>query len=169
MTFIASTCLVSETPKQRPNAQALDFLSSHDIVFTSATLVDIQRGINRAAQTNPSKAADLQKWLTSERTKRSVLSERMWETARVLAAILECRPLKNVWLPDPKVRNPSFGHHVATAAAAIAYGLPIAAISVKEFVKIDAHFMMPGVYDVLAKRWVSRQEPTGKFNYLSAA
>lgn len=178
MRYITTTCLISETCKPRPKPHILDFAASNDLVFTPATLIDIERGILRIMQTNPAKGVALREWFAHERERRPVLTGREQETAKVLATILECRHLKHVWLPDPKAKHPSFGHHAATAAAAIAHELPIAAVSVKPFVAINEYFSIPGVFDAATERWCDASypkakergtRPTDRVNYLSAA
>ncbi|WP_157019372.1 PIN domain-containing protein [Mesorhizobium xinjiangense] len=178
MKFIATTCLISETHKPRPRQHILDFIASNEMVFTPATLIDIERGILRVTQTNPAKAAALREWFAQERARRVILTGRARETSKMLAAILECRHLKYIWLPDPKSKHPSYGVHAATAAAAIVHELPIAAAGIKAYLAINEYFSIPGIYDVTSDRWcqaeylkakVKRLRPTDRVNYLSAA
>lgn len=161
--FCAVSCVLSDASRPRP--EIAEFLRREDVFVTQETIIDIVRGITRIKETYPDKCHRLGDWLDRELSKRSVLSSRIVETAHVIAAIMECRQLKNVWLPHQRKRNPTFGHHVATAATAIANGIPIAAVSVTKFLEIDRYFPLPGVYEVLSRTWVREQRSAEPVRY----
>lgn len=165
MSIIVSSCVLSDASRPRPKPEIAEFLRRKDVFVTQETIIDIVRGITRISGTHPDKWSRLSVWLDQELSKRSVLSSRIVETAHIIAAIMECRPLRNVWLPDQRKHNPTFGHHVATAATAIANGIPVAAVSVTKFLEIDRYFPLPGIYEVLSRTWVRERRSVDTVRY----
>lgn len=151
MKYLATTCLVSEVSKPRQKPHVLEFIAKNTFVFSPETLIDVQRGILRTSRTNPQKAAELREWLSSVSGSWPLVSGREQEKAKLVAAMLECRELKNIWLPQPKAAHPGFGYHVSIAAAAIAYELPLAGFGIDTFLQIDRYFGLPGIFDLKMK------------------
>ncbi|WP_156379851.1 hypothetical protein [Rhizobium sp. Leaf383] len=168
MTFIGTTCLISESTKPRPNPQVVSFLANNTIVLPSAVITDVERGILRLSSHDPQRASRLRDWLNSQREAWPILNSREREAAQVLAAILECKPLKNIWLPQPKAHNPKLAYHVFIAASAIAYDLPIATVGTDRLLSINSFFPLPGIFSAkdgiwttaTPARWMTGQ-PTG--------
>lgn len=69
------------------------------------------------------------------------------EVARLHAKMLCCRPLKNLWLVDPKAKDKKPGQDLFIAATAIVYDMPIATLDGDDFLAIDNYFALPGVYN----------------------
>lgn len=155
MKYLATTCLVSEVSKPRQKPHVLEFISTNTFVFSDETLIDVQRGILRTSRTNPRKAAELREWLSSVSRDWPLVSGREQEKAKLVAAMLECRELKNIWLPQPRAAHPSFGYHVAIAAAAVTYELPLAGFGIDTFLEIDRYFGLPGIFDLKDQKWRS--------------
>ncbi len=155
MKYLVSSCALSETCKPRPMFDICRIIPEHQCVLAPETLIEIQRGIQRLSLRNPKRAAELREWY-SEVVGLWTLAEGLArEKAKVFASMLECRPLKTVWLPNPKAANPSFGYHIAIAATAIVHELPLAVVSSQKFVLIDRYFRLPGIYDVGKDVWIS--------------
>ncbi|AVH43656.1 hypothetical protein [Agrobacterium tumefaciens] len=155
MKYLATTCLVSEVAKPRPKPHVLEFIATNTFVLSPETLIDIQRGILRTSRTNPHKAAELREWLSSVSGRWPLVSGREQEKAKLVAAMLECRELKNIWLPQPKAAHPGFGYHVSIAAAAITHELPLAGFGIDTFLQIDRYFSLPGIFDLKDESWRS--------------
>jgi hypothetical protein len=153
--YLATTCLVSEVSKPRQKPHVLEFIATNTFVFSPETLIDVQRGILRTSRTNPQKAAELREWLSSVSSSWPLVSGREQEKAKLVAAMLECRELKNIWLPQPRAAHPGFGYHVSIAAAAIAYELPLAGFGIDTFLQIDRYFSLPGIFDLKDESWRS--------------
>lgn len=160
---------MSEISKPRQDAHVLEFLSRNSFVFSDETLIDIQRGIHRITKTNPQKAFELRDWLSSVSSDWPLVSGREQQKAKVLAAMLECRQLKTLWLPHPKAAHPGFGYHVAIAATAIAYDLPLACFGIDAFLRIDRYFELPGLYDLKSQGWRSATKESLTFDWGSVA
>ncbi|KQS78804.1 hypothetical protein ASG25_09165 [Rhizobium sp. Leaf384] len=168
MTFIGTTCLVSEASKPRPNPHVVEFLANNSIVLPLAVVTEIERGILRVSINDPQRSCRLRDWLSSQKKTWPLLQGRDHEAAKVLAEMLECRPLRNTWLPQPKARYPKLAHHVFVAASAIAYDLPVATVATESLLAIDGFFPLPGIYcakssswtSATPERWISDQ-PTG--------
>lgn len=160
---------MSEVSKPRQKAHVLEFISRNSFVFSGDTLIDIHRGIHRTAKTNPQKAFELRDWLLSVSSDWPLVSGREQQKAKVLAAMLECRQLKTLWLPNPRAAHPSFGYHVAIAATAIAYDLPLAGFGIDTFLRIDRRFEIPGLYDLKSQSWRSASKESLTVDWGSVA
>ncbi|MFD1745048.1 hypothetical protein ACFSE1_06185 [Rhizobium helianthi] len=155
MKYLVSSCALSETSKPRPSFDISRVIAEHDCVLAPETLIDIQRGIHRLSIYNPKRAAELRAWYSNIVGSWRLVEGLALEKAKVFASMLECRPLKTLWLPNPKAANPSFGYHIAIAATAIVHELPLAVVSSQKFVLIDRYFRLPGIYDVGKDVWIS--------------
>lgn len=75
------------------------------------------------------------------------------DTEDVFAAMMATSELRNFWYPNPKQKHQRVSHDLMVAAVAIAYQTPILTTD-GDFVEIDKHFKLPGVYNPLTDRWV---------------
>ncbi|MGF9564693.1 hypothetical protein AAIH70_14360 [Neorhizobium sp. BT27B] len=155
MKILASTCFFSEESKPRRHPLFQDLVRRHNFVVSTGTLADTYRGIIRLRRSHPLKAVGLELWLAEANERWPVLVGREREFLRVEAEMLECVPLKNIWMPQPRSTRPGFGHQVSIAATAIAYDLPIASYGVDTYAIIDSHFQLPGLIDAKTGNWVT--------------
>jgi hypothetical protein len=154
--FIATTCLLSEYTKLRSRPSVIEFLNKHEIAVTFPAYLDLERGIKKIAPTQPKKAEDLRRWLDQLLEKKRYVDGMSPEVGKLFAAMLDCKSLRNLWLPSPQAKHPSFGMSLMVAAISIVNDLPIATLSWKSFGKIDGHFPLPGLYDPQAAAWLSQ-------------
>ena len=153
MRFLATTCVFSESIKPRPHPSFSRFVSTNTLVLSGETLIDVQRGILRIAQCDPEKAQRLRNWLMEAKDRWPIIEGREREKSKILAEMLECRPLKYLWMPEPRAASPTFQYPIAIAAAAIAYDLPIAGYGLGPYTVIDSYFKLPGLFDARTEAW----------------
>ena len=164
LNFLATTCVFSEGVKPRPHGSFTGLVSNNTLVLSAETLLDVNRGILRVRESDPDKAKRLRGWLAEAKDQWPFLEGRESQKAKILAAMLECKELKPIWLPQAKSTHPGFGYHVAIAAAAIAYDLPIAGYGLRPYAVIDRYFELPGLFDARTEAWfgTTRKEVDSK-------
>lgn len=155
MKYLVSSCAVSETSKPRPLFDAQALFIRNECFLAPETLIEVQRGIQRLAGRNPKRAAELREWYSAVSSGWKLAEGFAREKAKLIASMLECRPLKTIWLPQPKASNPSFGYHINLAATAIIHELPLAVASADKFMFIDRYFQLPGMHDLRNDVWLS--------------
>lgn len=151
--FLLTSCLISDYAKPRPHPEVIKFMASANVAMTFPACLDLERGIASIAVTDPIKAAKLRDWLKRVLAKDEFFDGMTAEVAEILAAILDCKGLRNLWFPSPKANNLNFGASVTIAAMSIAYKTPIATLNRKAFGAINEYFMLPGVFNPADGGW----------------
>ncbi|MBY3215877.1 type II toxin-antitoxin system VapC family toxin [Rhizobium laguerreae] len=118
-----------------------------------AAIFELQRGASMIAITKPAKARAYESWLDR------LLETDIWlppvdvRVRRLLAEMTVVPELSRFWLDrskDPKLR---FGCDPEIAATAIVYSIPLASTDVTDFLAINRHFPLPGLYCPIGGRW----------------
>lgn len=156
MEFIITTCIFSQSNKPRPAANVEQFLKSNDIFLTPPTLVDVDLGIARLAESNPAKAAEVREWFKLERHSFRMISEYCEDFHKALVRLLACKAVQNHWHSQPAAKSFKARQSIWVAAFAISHEIPIATMSPRLYSAIDQHVALPGIYDPAEQTWHSR-------------
>ncbi len=159
MKFIITTCIFSQSQKPRAAPNVAEFLQENEILITPSTLIDIELGIARAAEADPSRAAMLREWLRSERLRYGVVVEQGEAFQKNLAKLIACKPIQGLWTCTPTAKQFAFRQTLWVAAAALSAELPIATKSVRSYGDIDQHIPLPGIYNPVEMIWHVRKAP----------
>lgn len=157
MKFIITTCIFSQSRKSMAAPNVCEFLREHEILITPSTLIDIEIGIARAADADPSQAALLREWLKIERNRFGIAAEQGEAFQKALAKLIACKPIQNLWTCSPSAKQFAFRQTLWVAAAAIATELPLATKSVRSYAEIDQHIPLPGIYNPVEMIWHVRK------------
>lgn len=161
--FILDTDVVSNLRKKKPHPNLVSWLDEigwQDLATTVLTITEIQMGIERARRSNSTTADTVQQWLAGllQVGKPHVLPLNT-DAALLLGRMNETPPLRNFLLQDPASRNIKTGADLAIAAIAIARNAVVATGNGSDFLAINGHFQLPGLYDPFAGEWLI--EPPG--------
>ncbi|TAV21356.1 type II toxin-antitoxin system VapC family toxin [Rhizobium ruizarguesonis] len=148
--FVLDTCVISETSLPRPRESVIAFLASADNYFIPAgALMELQMGITKVCATNPLKAVKLSAWYND--LKRAGIP--------IIDTDADVSEICGILSVDPRLESLRRGQDLHIAAAALSRRLPIATLNVDDFLRIDACYPLPGIYDPLHDRWHVRMEP----------
>ncbi|MFK0204754.1 type II toxin-antitoxin system VapC family toxin [Agrobacterium sp. NPDC090283] len=160
-TNIISIAHLKEPPKWLLNWFAS--LEAESIVIPWIVLYETEYGIRYVERTNPSKAADVLEWFEKFLDQRLMVLDMNVAGARLLGQMAACSHLRNLFETQPRtnrwgdeLKNDKIrlGGDVMIAAMAIAHQIPIASLNVRDFVHIDRHFSIPGLFDPSIDHWV---------------
>lgn len=157
MMYVLDTNVVSEFARQRPDAALLgwlDTLPHGSIAIPFSVVMEIQRGITELVAAEPSKASRLQKWLDGILGSDITFLPMDVATARLLGAMSAERSLRDLWVPDRTASRPKMKQDLSIAATAISYRLPLATRNIADFLRIDAIYPLPGLFNPFAVSWV---------------
>jgi toxin FitB len=119
------------------------------------TVMEIQIGIERARGSNAATADSVQQWFTGLLLvgKPHVLPLGT-DAALLLGRMNETPALRNFLVQDPATRKTKTGADLAIAAIAIAHSAVVATGNGNDFLVIDRHFHLPGLYDPFNGKWL---------------
>lgn len=162
MKFIITTCIFSQSQRLKAAPNVNEFLEENEILITPATLLDIELGIARCADTDPARAATLRQWLRTEREKFDIVGDNGDDFHKNLAELVACKAIQGQWEWNPAAKQFVFRQALWIAAAAITSGLPIATKSMRLYCEIDRHARLPGIYNPIDKVWHVRKAVRSK-------
>jgi predicted nucleic acid-binding protein len=120
--FLLDTNVVSELRRQRPHGAVLnwiDTLESSAMSVAAATIGEIQTGIERARDSNPAKALEIESWLEDFLHRMPVLPMDA-ETFRIWARLMHRSPRQ-------------LSEDAMIAATALRHGLVVATRNTRDF------------------------------------
>ncbi|MBB3979745.1 hypothetical protein GGQ64_004990 [Rhizobium azooxidifex] len=152
--FLLDTNIICDARKPKPPPALKSWLRSQDeIAIPFPAMLEIEQGIAELRKTNPLKAQELRDWMDSVLAGRHYYPAINSDVARILAEMYCCRPLKNLWYIETGKKEKKPGQDLFVAAIAICHSLPIATSDTYDFVLINRHFPLPGVFSPMAQEW----------------
>jgi predicted nucleic acid-binding protein len=163
--FILDTDVVSNLRKKKPHPNLVSWMDEvgwQDLATTVLTVMEIQSGIERARRSNATTAENVQHWLAGllQVGKPHVLPLDT-PAALLLGRMNETPPLRNFVLQDPATRKIKTGADLAIASIAIAHNAVVATGNGSDFLFIDQHFQLPGLYDPFGGKWLIEPPDSG--------
>jgi|UPI00068B2608 predicted nucleic acid-binding protein len=153
--FLLDTCVVSEATKLRPNPAVMDFLEMADEYYIpAAVLFEAQAGIASIAASDPAKAARLSNWYC--KPLKLPIIEPTIDILEIWGRLEGDRRLNGLRLPRTGANTLRSSQDIHIAAVAIARGAAIATMNVKDFLMIDKHHPLPGIYNPREQKWYAR-------------
>jgi len=124
------------------------------IATTVVTVMEVQRGIERARVQHPRVADEVEGWLTGllDAGAPQVLPMGV-AAAKLLGRMYETAALRHFIITDPQAKEQATGADLAIAAIAIAAGAAVATGNAKHFLQINACFPLPGLFEPMAQVW----------------
>jgi predicted nucleic acid-binding protein len=116
-------------------------------------IAELLRGVHLRMHDNPARAAEIRFWVEQILATDFPRPDMTPEVASVYAEMTSLPRLKNMWVVQKNQRNGRLGHDLMIAAVAIAHRLPIVTANVADYVRINEHFALPGIYHPLEARW----------------
>ncbi|MBO9126924.1 MULTISPECIES: type II toxin-antitoxin system VapC family toxin [unclassified Rhizobium] len=163
---ILDTNVVSIAHLPEPPAWIISWfrrLGPEAVATSWVTVYEIEYGIRMCERSNPETASFVLNWFEKFLNKRMHFLEMNLQASRILGEMAACSHLRqlfetqpriNKWGQELKNETIKLGADAMIAAMSIAYGLPIASMNVKDFVLIDRHFPLPGLYNPQLDEWV---------------
>lgn len=156
--FLVDTDVVSNLRKKKPHPTLVSWMDEvgwQELATTALTVMEIQIGIERARRSSAATAESVQKWLTGLlRVGRPQVLSLDTDAAVLLGRMSETPALRNFLVHDPGTRKTKTGADLAIASIAIAHNAVVATGNGGDFLLINQHFPLPGLYDPFQGRWL---------------
>jgi predicted nucleic acid-binding protein len=164
-TYLLDTCILSETSRAKPHPNIVKFVeNAGNLCLPTAALVEFQRGIMDVCRTDPIKAVKLSAWYQQLMRSGIPILDTDREVAEIWGTLASDRRLLNLTAADPRAKRPRHGQDVHIAAVSLAHRIPIATVNARDFLLINSHYPLPGIYDPIADKWHARVEPIWQFS-----
>jgi toxin FitB len=165
--FILDTDVISNLRRRNPNPRLLQWIDAigwAELATTVTTVMEITFGIEEARRTNPDVADAVERWLEDLLTVGELqILQLDVEAARTLGRMYAMPALKGFLVTSPAARQAKTGADLAIAAIAITRQATIATNNVGDFLSIQHHFPLPGLFNPFSGEWhVRAAEDTAK-------
>lgn len=153
--YVLDTNVLSELACKRPNPKVVDWVGSlrAPIAIPFSAVFEIQRGISLLRLQNAPRADSLGKWLKSILKSDVVFLGMDAPIAQLYADMTLTPALQDLWNPCRNAKKPKPGQDLAIAATAIVHRAVIATMNTKDFVRINHHFRLRGLFNPAYGRW----------------
>jgi predicted nucleic acid-binding protein len=156
--FVLDTDIVSDLRKKKPHPRLIGWIEAvgwEDLATTVLTVMEIQIGIERARQSDPAASQRVQEWLSGLlEVGRPQVVALDTDAALILGRMRETPALRNFLIHEPGAKKTKTGADLAIAAIAIARGAVVATNNESDFLTINRHFRLPGLYNPREGRWL---------------
>lgn len=116
-------------------------------------IAELLRGAHLKVKDDPHKAMLITDWVDELITMPFPFPEMTTEVATVYARMTSVPALRHMWTVQRGQKSNRLGHDLMISAVAIVYRMPILTANVDDFVEINEHFLLPGVYHPMKARW----------------
>lgn len=169
--FLADTNIISEIMKKKPNVALVEWLRrGHKLIISTPVILEIEWGICSVSRHDPEEGRRLRVWLD---TLVAIAGEEILtaspDTLSIQARMMVVPELSGLWGQFEGKRRRPPAQDVAIAAIAIEHHLPILTHNTKDFVRINDHFPLPGVYSPATRSWTVPRVPRSPLRRAQAA
>jgi predicted nucleic acid-binding protein len=156
--ILIDTSVLSEArkPDDARNGDVIFFLRqipAGALAVPYAAIFELQRGAFHIGKRDPARGRAYSKWIDG------LLETDIWlppvnvGVRRLMAEMASTPALAKFWTSNKTPPAMRFGCDPEIAATAIVHDLPIASTDVSDFLEINDHFPLPGLYGPLTGKW----------------
>lgn len=158
--FLLDTDIISNFRKQKPHPELIRWIAQigwDQVSMSAMTVTEIQIGIERATASDADAATRISRWLDGllEDGTPQVLPIGA-RVARLYGRMYETRGLRNFVLARSGSPYGKTGADLCIAATAITHEMIVVTHNVDDFVRINEHFPLPGLFDPFEATWKIR-------------
>lgn len=153
--YVLDTNVVSELIKKRPHPSVVRWIAETDtsLAISFGCVIEIQRGITMLQARDVGRSLELQSWLDRLLVSDMAFLPMDAETSKVYARMTLVPSLKDLWTKSPQAKDARVHQDLAIAASAIVHRAVIATMNTKDFLRIDHHFPLPGLFNPASLEW----------------
>lgn len=159
LAYLLDTNVLSALSKARPPQAVVDWcncLQPNNWCIAQCTIAEIKRGIKLLRLNDEKRASAFEEWfdeLLLMRPRIIPMSDLIIDIYTDLSVVPE---LQNLFAPYPGRFPASVGRDLEIAATAIAMRTTVATMNVKDFMQINAHSRLPGLFNPQTGEWLVR-------------
>jgi len=116
-------------------------------------IAELLRGAHLRTKDDPQRALLIADWVDELISMAFPFPEMTAEVATVYAGMTSVPALRHMWTVQRGQKSNRLGHDLMISAVAIAHRMPILTGNVDDFLEINEHFALPGVYHPMRAQW----------------
>ncbi|QKW98464.1 type II toxin-antitoxin system VapC family toxin [Agrobacterium sp. CGMCC 11546] len=116
-------------------------------------IAELLRGAHLKVKDDPQRALLITNWVDELISMDFPFPEMTAEVATVYAGMTSVPALRHMWTVQRGQKSNRLGHDLMISAVAIVHRTPILTANVDDFVEINEHFPLPGVYHPMEGQW----------------
>ncbi|MCZ7449575.1 type II toxin-antitoxin system VapC family toxin [Agrobacterium rhizogenes] len=125
----------------------------HRLALCYPVIAELLRGAHLRLKDDPQRALLLANWVDELISMAFPFPEMTTAVATVYARMTSVPALRHMWTVQRGQKSNRLGHDLMISAVAIAHRMPILTANVDDFLEINAHFSLPGVYHPMEVHW----------------
>lgn len=125
----------------------------HRLALCYPVIAELLRGAHLRTNDDPRKALLIANWVNELISTAFPFPEMTSQVAMVYAGMTSVPSLRHMWTVQRGQKSNRLGHDLMLSAVAIAHRMPILTGNVDDFLEINEHFPLPGVYHPMKARW----------------
>ena len=161
--YLLDTNIVSELARARPHPRVVKWIETVDcacLALPLSAIFEIQFGIEMVRPFSPESAARKEQWLNALLATRDLeIAVPDVGAARLRAKMYATPALQNFVRTRDKSNRLTTGEDLYIAAVAIARGAVVTTRDVDDFLQIDEHFPLPGIFNPATGDWPKPPAP----------
>jgi predicted nucleic acid-binding protein len=125
----------------------------HRLALCYPVIAELLRGAHLKVKDDPQRALFITNWVDELISMAFPFPEMTTAVATVYAEMTSVPALRHMWTVQRGQKSNRLGHDLMISAVAIAHGMPILTANVDDFVEINEHFPLPGLYHPMEAQW----------------
>lgn len=125
----------------------------HRLALCYPVIAELLRGAHLRLKDDPQRALLIANWVDELISMAFPFPEMTTAVATVYARMTSVPALRHMWTVQRGQKSNRLGHDLMISAVAIAHRMPILTANVDDFLEINAHFSLPGVYHPMEVHW----------------
>jgi len=125
----------------------------HRLALCYPVIAELLRGAHLRVKDDPHKALLISNWVDELISMAFPFPEMTADVATVYAGMTSVPALRHMWTVQSGQKSNRLGHDLMISAVAIVHRMPILTANVDDFVEINEHFRLPGVYHPMETQW----------------
>lgn len=116
-------------------------------------ITELMRGAHLRVKEDPERAILIADWVSQLLAMDFPFPQMTATVATTYAEMTSVPCLRHMWTVQREQKSNRLGHDLMIAAVAITHRIPIITGNIEDFLSIDEHFPLPGVYHPMNARW----------------
>lgn len=125
----------------------------HRLALCYPVIAELLRGAHLRVKDDPHRALLITNWVDELISTAFPFPEMTTAVATVYAGMTSVPALRHMWTVQRGQKSNRLGHDLMISAVAIAHRMPILTANVDDFVEINEHFPLPGIYHPMEAEW----------------
>jgi predicted nucleic acid-binding protein len=161
--MLLDTSVLSAARGNEPEVKVRQFLRAlpvRSIAIPMYSVFELERGACLLQHHDRQRSAALLSWLDDLLSTDIFLPPVTVDVWRLYARMTLAPALRKFWIHNGDPPGMRFGCDPGVAAISINYGMPIATRDIRDYMLINDHFPLPGLYDPHLGRWFVDPSPS---------